>query len=224
MAAIWTDQGVTSQVIVDNKTSDLMYKWFYVTFSGEVQAMAQIRWRKADIFSSISDRMNVPDSVWSTPLQVNRLEDRTTWVLSGGQLVPPAEASRRYSEIKHVTFPIGKFSDGVWFFQVRFKNVGSEGGDWSGWATHLVEISEYDDRSIVYGTATTFTKGPSFPNEGTYGMVVQTMSAAGVLSAVSAEQTFDVWETNKYISRGGLIDAIPENWHNGTQSVRVKRT
>jgi hypothetical protein len=54
------------------------------------------------------------DIAWSPVIPVGRWEDKTTWTLSGGQLVPPAEGSRLYANIRHVDFPVGYFTEGMW--------------------------------------------------------------------------------------------------------------
>lgn len=225
MAQIWSNQTYSmSNVFADNAMADFIFVWQYITFSNEVQAMAQVRWRKAGVYNTMAERISIPDSLWSGMLEVSMLEDRTTWVLSGGDLVPPVAGSRRYSEIKNVAFPMGKFSDGVWFFQVRFKNVGAEASDWSAWVTHKIEIGPYSDRGVFYTNSNLVIKGPNFASEGVHGTSVAVMSEAGILSADSAEQIFDVWDTNRYTLNSGVVDAVPEFYHNGTKVVRNRRS
>lgn len=226
MAQIWTDIASSmNNEIYPNAQVSFQFEWDFVTFSNETQDAGELRWRKLNSNTSVQnvgvyDWMRNADSLWTTPsVQVGRFEDTTTWTLSGGQYVPPVDADRRYSNITHVDFPVGFFSPGVYAFQARMKPTGQE---WSTWYLHRVEISEYADRQTFITSSTGAVRGPAFPNEGTYGVRVEAVSAAGV-SAVSAEQQFNVWQTDKYIKdSGNIVRAIPENTFTD-KVVRIRR-
>jgi len=232
MAQIWTDPDYAmSNIIISNTYQALRFRWYFVTFSGEAQETAQVRWRKSGAgITTIYDRMTVPESAWSTPVTVGRLEDTTTWTLQdidpgagvNMQYVAPAAGSRRYSNITSIDFPVGYFSNGVWFFQVRFKAVGET--EWSGWATHNIEISSSYGYQDYEGSGAAAVVGPNFPNEGAYTFKVEVMSEAGVTTESSDSAAFNVWETNKYLNNGTNVVAVPENIHDGTQVERARRT
>lgn len=227
MAQVWTDiSAAMNNEIYANAQLTFQFVWQFVTFSGETQDAAEVRWRKFGAANAVAsggmfEFMRAGDALWSAPVSVGRLEDTTTWTLSGGQYVPPAEANRRYSNITNVNFPLGFFSPGIWGIQVRIKPTGQ---DWSGWSTHRVEISDYDDRQQFITSTGAAVKGPAFPNEGTYGVRVEVVSSVGI-SAVSAEQQFNVWETSKYLKdSNGVVRPIPENTLNEVNNiVRVRR-
>lgn len=228
MAAIWRDlSDSNNNVVLANNQENLVFRWKFITFSGEAQEFAEIKWRKmgaANLYASAGIIGFMRDStdtaaIWSTPVQVGRLEDTTTWTLSGGQMVPPIEANRRYTDIEQVVLPLNTFTAGTWAFAVRAKPVGQ---DWLGWTVHKVEISDYSDRQNFAGSSAAAVKGPAFPNEGEYGVRVEVMSAPGI-TTMSSEQTFDVWSTDKYLLSGGIVQAVPEHRHNGTTVGRVRR-
>lgn len=230
MATVWSDvTNAMNNQFNSNKFVTFSFVWQFITFSGETQDSAEVRWRRADDATTIATSgaigfMRPEDpaysNLYSSPLTVGRFEDKTTWTISGGDYVPPAEGNRRYSNITHVTFPLNFFSEGVWIIQVRIKPTGQ---DWTGWSSHKIEINQYDDRQSFETSATAVVKGPNFGAEGIYGGRVEVVSACGT-SAVSNEQTFDVWETDKYLKDGADIRAVPELRNNGTITGRVKRT
>ena len=227
MAQIWTDQSNSiSNIPVCNVNEAFRFQWNFVTFSGETQGDAQVRWRKANTFSSVRDRIQQGDTVWSMPLTIERFEDTTTWVLSGGQYVPPA-SGRRYSNRTTVDFPVGYFPLGMWFIQVRaitYDSAGNTDGTWGGWSTHCIEFVDYTQNQYNQGSAPSVVVGPKFPNEGQYAFNVEVMSEAGVTSLSPDSNTFNVWETNKYLYDGSNLKAVPELSNDGTMTYRVKRT
>ena len=241
MPQIWDDvQGAMTNMTVSNNQGILRFRWAFVTFSGEAPVEVWLRWRKADTKPdgsglSLRDRIRRDEGQWqgyeTLMTKVYRLEDRTTWVLSGGQLVPPADNLRRYSYTHHVDFPTGKFSDGFYIFQASIKAFTDGAGVLTtltdaeqGWTTHRLEINQFDDVQEFTGSSTGQVKGPGFDREGVYAVKVEVMSEAGI-TGESAEVQFNVWDTNKYLKNAdGSLPAVPENFHTGTQPVRVRRT
>lgn len=229
MAQIWSDVTYAmSNTDVSNTYKGLKFQWYFITFSGETQVKAQVRWRKANTFSSVFDRMRVEDNVWSTPIEVGRFEDMTTWTLSGGQYIPPADNLRKYTNITAVDFPEGFFSPGVWFIQVRAVAAQSDGttdGIYGGWTTHTIEIVPHFQEQYSAGANSSVIVGPIFPNEGQYAFSVEVMSEAGVTNQSADSATFFVWETNLYTLYNGSIQAVAESRKNSDGTVvRVKRT
>jgi hypothetical protein len=219
-----------SNVIYPNNTEALRFYWQFVTFSGETQVAAQVRWRKAG-FSNLPntlERLNGgnSDSNWSTPIQVDRFEDTNTWTLVGGQFVPPAASARRYSNVTYVMFPAGFFTEGVWLIQTRMITAAADGttdGVWGSWSTHNVEINSYARMGEWSNSGTSQVTFPVFPVEGQYVWKVEVMSEAGVTAESADTNTFNVWQTDKFINDAGTTKAIPEFWNNGTTTGRVKR-
>lgn len=241
MPQIWDDvTEAMTNMTVSNNQSVLRFRWTFVTFAGENPVEVLLRWRKANCYPngtalSISDRIRRDEAQWSNytsySTTVSRLEDMTTWTLSGGQMVPPVAASRRYSYTHHVDFPIDTFSDGFYIFQPSIRaytdNTGTvvtlASADW-GYTTHRLEINQFDDQQTFTGTSTGQVKQPDFENEGVYAVKAEVMSEAGITTE-SSEVQFNVWDTNKYLKAAdGTVPAVPEIYHNGTQQVRVKRT
>ena len=190
MAQVWRDvTGAYTNIYMDNKTGILRFKWHFVTFSGETQVEADVRYRKANVYSSISDRMNVPDTVWAGSIHV--------W--NQGFAVG--------GNITAVDFPIGTFSEGVWFFDVNILPSGTT--DWTGYsASHKIEITEYDHRATKYSSANVEAYDPHFDTEGTYGAKITVMNNAGAITT-SAEQQFDVWDGALYLHHGGMVQSVP---------------
>lgn len=239
MPQIWDDvNNAPTNVTLANNQNTLRFRWHFITFSGEAPVEVVVRWKKASSYPngtvlSLRDRIRKDEAQWSGwssfSTTVYRLEDRTTWVLSGGQLVPPAEASRRYSYTHHVDFPINKFSEGYYIFQVSILSYTDNTGAVivvadPGWTTHRLEINDFDDQQTYPGSAQAAVKGPGFDNEGVYGVKVEVMSEAGI-TAESAEVQFNVWNTNKFLKKDdGTVPAVPELIHTGTQPARVIRS
>jgi hypothetical protein len=225
MAGIWTDvAGAHNNISVSNVNEVWRFRWIYATFSGEEQEKAQIRWRKAGLSNLPTPLERISggsDSQWSTPYDIGRLEDTTTWTLVGGQLTPPA-SGRRYSNIVYIDFPLNTFTSGTYFFQVRQWTVGAT--EWSDWSSHAVEFVDYRAYQDFDGAGTSALVDPAFPNEGNYAYRVEVMSAAGVTSESTNSAVFKVWDTNRYIHDGTNVKAIPEHFNDGTVVRRTRRT
>lgn len=238
MPQIWDDvTGAITNVTMSNNQSNLRFKWAFVTFSGESQVEVVIRYRKANSYPngtalSIRDRIRRDEAQWVNyaGIVVSRTEDMLGYVASGSTFGPPSGTPVKYNYTYHIDFPTNTLSEGFYVFQVGISKFTDNTGTVitvlpadMGWTTHRVEISDYDDQQVFTGTSTSATKTPAFQNEGLYGIKVEVMSEAGI-TAESTESTFNVWDTNKYYNDAGAIEAVPEHYNDGTQTVRVKRT
>lgn len=217
MAAIWRDvEGSPNNDVYSNTDKVYRFKFRWITFSSEALEKAEVRWRKAGnaakAVHGIKSVMQDQDAEWFGPVTISRFEDTTTWTLSGGQYVPPAEASRKFSNIEFMDFPVGALSNGVWVFQVRGKVTG---GDWTGWVNHRFEINTYENLTVSDSSASSVTLQPNFPAEGGYGVRVTAVSASGI-DVTSAPVAFRVVDTDRHILVGA--NTTPANEYIQTES------
>jgi len=209
MAQIWVDNSDSmNNIIVDNAVQMLRFEWDFVTFSGEMQDAAQIRWRKAG-YAGLNPRL------------ISTMNDEV-WPAANYATVGRHSFSYGYN-ITSLAFPTGTFTPGIWFFQVNYFQTGAS--DWSGWsASHKIEISPWEERTVWSGSAGAQVKGPHFQTEGQYGARIEVVSEAGIVGALSNEVTYNVWETNKYLKMpDGTVKAVPEHRTSETETGRVTR-
>lgn len=212
MAQIWPDvSDAINNVVWDNSSQTFRFRWAFVTFSGETQDKAQVRWRKAGLAGL-------------TPRQISQMGD-DIWPAANYATVGRLDSSITSGfNVTAIDFPVGSLSPGVWIFQVNFWQTGAT--DWSGWTgAHRVEITPYGERQAYSGAATTVVKGPHAQVEGQYGARVEVVSEAGITNVLPTESVFNVWETNRYMKMpNGDLKAVPEHRHSGTIIGRVERT
>lgn len=212
MAQIWIDSGNSmNNIVVDNSVETFRFIWQFVTFSGETQEKARVRWRKGGYANyNIRQISEFPEDIWpaANMVEVSKLP------LPNG------------FNITNIEFPIGKLTPGVWVFQVNMFQTGAS--DWSGWSgNHRIEITPYDERQLVTGvngTSSSIVKGPHGQTEGAYAARVEVISTAGISALSSETPPYNTWETNRYImDSGGNLKAVPEWVNDGTRTKRIRR-